>query len=274
MSGLVFSLRQTLSAPLDLSSLLPGRLAESDLDGIRNLQLHYAGERVALNDLFSVQGQPGPELLFEQGSQQFFRLGAELDGGRIEVAGPVGDEAGRAMQAGELLIRGGAGERTGAGMQGGVLEVRGRVGDELAAPLPGQTQGMGGGTLIVGRDAGACAGERMRRGVIVIKGDAGPLCGARMMAGTLAVLGQAGEGSGLGMQRGTLLLTRPLERMPSTFNAGGCLELPFLGLLYRQLAARHRSLSKLKQLSQRVEVHCGDAAFGGKGELLITREAG
>lgn len=269
MSVLELVLREEPPAPVDLSPLLPSRLAGLSPAAVRALRLDCGGASLSVGDLFEIKGRAGDGLRLEGGSARLQRVGAGLDGGSIEVIGRLGDEPGRGMTAGTLSVRGSVGARAGAGMSGGLLAVTGSVGDDLAGPCPGQAQGMSGGLIVVGGSAGDRVAERLRRGVVVVKGDAGAHCGNRMLAGTLLVLGRAGALPGLGMQRGSVVLRQPPESLPATFNPGGRLDLPFLGLLYRRLAAQHDALKPLARLTVRADLYGGDAAFGGKGELLL-----
>ena len=79
---------------------------------------------------------------------------------------------------------------------------------------------MSGGLVHVGGDAGARAGDRLRRGVILIEGRAGDYAGSRMIAGTLAIGGEAGDLPGYLMSRGTILLGRGATLVSPTF--GDC----------------------------------------------------
>ena len=64
---------------------------------------------------------------------------------------------------------------------------------------------MRGGVVVVVRgDAGARAGDRMRRGLIIVEGRTGTHPGSRMIAGTLVVRGRAGSLPGYLMSRGSI----------------------------------------------------------------------
>ena len=105
------------------------------------------------------------------------------------------------------------------------LEINGDAGERLGGPLAGETAGMRGGVLVVRGDAGARAGDRLRRGMIVIDGAAGAYLGSRMIAGTLIVRGRAGPLPGYLMARGTLVLGAGSEALPPTFADCGVHEL-------------------------------------------------
>lgn len=269
MNGLTLALRAEPAAPVDLSPVNPAALAGLSQAKVKALPLDCGGAKVELGELFRVSGRGGEALRLEGGSPRLLRVGAGMTAGSLEVHGRVGDEPGRGMSGGVLRVRGEAGRGAAAGMRGGQLIIEGDVGEDLGGPCLGQPHGMTGGLVVVEGDAGARAGDRLRRGIVVIKGEAGALCATRMVGGTVLVLGRCGAQAALGMQRGSLVLRRPPEALPATFNCGGTLDLPFLGLLFRQVAAQRPELAALVKLGTRVTLHCGDAAFGGKGEVLV-----
>jgi formylmethanofuran dehydrogenase subunit C len=89
---------------------------------------------------------------------RFDAVGAGLAGGRLEVHGPVGDSAGLGMSDGVLHIAAAHATIAGCSLRGGWLEVDGDIGDFGACALPGDIDGMRGGTLCVHGRAGAAAG--------------------------------------------------------------------------------------------------------------------
>jgi formylmethanofuran dehydrogenase subunit C len=172
------------------------------------------------------------------------------------------------MRGGRLHIAGNAGPWAGARMSGGTLSIAGNAGDHLGGALPGDVRGMNGGLVVVRGNAGARTGYRMRRGVIAIQGDAGDHVGARMIAGTVLVLGEkCGAYPGFAMRRGTLLLRRRPPHMLPTFADAGEHDLGFIELLARTLRAE--VTIELDGLGTRVRRYVGDAATGGKGEVLV-----
>jgi formylmethanofuran dehydrogenase subunit C len=157
-------------------------------------------------------------------------------------------------------------------MSNGRLIIGGNAGERLGGPQIGETRGMSGGLIHVLGNAGARAGERLRRGLILIGGDAGDYCAANIIAGTLAVLGQAGKMTGTGMRRGTLLLTRAPISLPSTFNDNGTHRLDFLALLLGQLAELADLPAPFAIRSSPVHRFVGDLSEGGLGEILLPIE--
>jgi formylmethanofuran dehydrogenase subunit C len=154
-------------------------------------------------------------------------------------------------------------------MRDGLIEVSGNVGDFAGGALPGATEGMNEGTILVSGNAGHRAGDRMRRGMLVVKGGAGDYLGSRMKGGTIVVLGPTGRSVGLGMRRGTIVLAeRPIE-VPATFHSSGKLKMEFLRLLFRELGRSFRSLAFLRTYGPLSERLIGDLSAGGKGEVLV-----
>jgi len=135
--------------------------------------------------------------------------------------------------------------------------------------LPGDRQGMRGGTLLVRGNSGERTGDHLRRGCILVEGNSGAYCGSRMVAGTIAVLGKVGPKAGYAMQRGTLLLYKTPEQLPSTLNDCGEHELDFLSLLMNSFTALNTRFSGTGNSRNRVRRYAGDLAVNGKGELLV-----
>src|SRR5262249_59500604 len=126
---------------------------------------------------------------------------------------------------------GDAGPWAASGLRSGVVEINGDAGDHLAGPLAGETVGMRGGLVVVRRNAGARAGDRMRRGTIVVEGAAGRWAGCRMIAGTLMVRRKVGALPGYLMRRGTLILGDGAEEGSPTFVDCGAHQLLAIRLL-------------------------------------------
>lgn len=257
---------------LDMSTVLPERLAGLSAAKIRRQRLQEGRRTVALGDLFTVEGEPGPELRIRNASPRLHRLGAAMTGGRLQIEGSCGHLLGSEQRGGEIRLRGNAGDYVGAGMRGGLVDISGNAGDFVGGAVSGAAAGMRGGTILVGKQAGARAGDRMRRGLIVITGDAGDYCASRVIAGTVVVLGRAGKGTGLAMRRGSVVLLREPATIPATFVETGEFALAFLAVLVRYLGglrpglrARLRALASVRRL-------VGDGGCGGLGEILIAKQ--
>lgn len=267
MSALTLTLKVALQQRVDLSPLVPERLAGKSPVEIAALELASGNRRLRVGDLFEIAGSDASELVIQGSCDRLDRIGQGMGCGRIVVEGDAGAYLGLDMRGGAIEVRGSVGAYAASRLEGGLIHIRGNAGDFLGAALAGEPRGMRGGTVIVEGSAGDRAGDRMRRGQVLIEGNAGCYCGSRMVAGTLAVLGQVGEGPGFGMRRGTLLFASPPPLLP-TFNECGVFDLGFLALLvssWRGLPGRFATLPP----RTRVRRYVGDMAGGGKGEILV-----
>ncbi len=266
MSGLRLVLRSPPTRPLDLSPLLPSRLAGLGEAEIARLKLAH---RVVVADVFEVRMGEAAAVTIEGGSPLFDRVGAGLDAGLLRLDGPAGQLAGAGMTGGRLELRGDAGPFAAAGLLGGTVEVGGDVGDDLGAPAPDQRVGMAGGLVVVRGCAGRRAGDRQRRGVLVVEGDAGEYAGSRMIAGSLVVCGRAGGHAGALMRRGTLVLGEAAAPGPTFVRSGEA------GLVFTRLLARYLldtiggSRAAAALLGRELHRHVGDLACLGLGEMLL-----
>ena len=260
------SLRQAPDLRLDLRGLRPGL---QDVAQVERLPLAQGRHFVALAEFFSVQAvDDGQDLLLLEGDlSRCDRLGWQLDGGRVQVEGSVGDHAGAGMRSGDLRISGNAGMLAACEMTGGRLEVQGNVGDHAASGLPGSMDGMRGGTFIVRGNAGQRFGDRMRRGTALVFGDVGDFLASRMVAGSIAVGGRTGAHVGYGMRRGSLVFAGAVPAIAATFVPAVADALVFWQLLARDLALHGGPFAHLP--SRRIQRHLGDLAVGGKGELIV-----
>lgn len=266
MSGLVFKLRNAPVERLDLSGLVPGKIAALSLADIEALVIGADGTRAG--DVFAVSGTFGDTITFEGGSDRLDGLGAGLDAGTLIVDGDAGSYAAQGMTGGRLDIRGNAGAWLGSGLAGGLVTVKGSAGDFAGAPRSGDKQGMAGGTIVVEGNAGERAGDRMRRGTILTRGTFGPAAGSRMMGGTLWTEQGFGPGPGQLLRRGTLIGPK-VERMLATFADCGMHDLGILRIMNRHFAETLGALAP-RPLPAMVRRFAGDLASIGKGEILLT----
>lgn len=267
MKPTVFERRTLPDQRIDLSALIPRRLAGLALKEIEALPINTTRNALAVGDIFRVRKGEPSSIRIAGATGRFDNVGAELDGGEVRVEGDVGELAGRLMNAGTLTISGNAGPWAGSGLKGGRIEIGGSAGDWLGGPLPGEMAGMRGGLLRVQGSAGKMAGDRLRRGTIVIGGDAGPYAGGRMVAGTLIVAGQAGPWPGYLMKRGTLFLRQEPETISPTFLDCGPGAEVFRHLFARELAAAHIDVAWIARA--RLHRFGGDTAVLGKGEVFM-----
>ncbi len=277
MTGLVLTAIEAGGPPIDLTGVLPERLAPERLadggrDALAGLGLLRGRERQRLDALFTLQdGGPSGALILRPGGAVLDRVGVGMTAGEILVEGDCGAYAGSGMRGGTLLVEGDCGAFAGAEMAGGRLRVGGDAGDFLGAPLAGSPRGMTGGSIIVGGNAGDRVGERMRRGLIAVHGRAGDLCGARMIAGSVVVGGGCGPGLGLAMRRGTILLHQLPETFPAGFDDGGMNEWLFLELMRRDLVQAGAWPVGFPATGTRARRLIGDRSASGIGEVLILQ---
>jgi len=262
----VFTLRQEPAQRVDLSALSPDRIAGRAAAEIEKIEIGTTKAAIRVGDVFGVSvGDPGV-VRFEGGSSRFDLVGAKLlPDHSVHVDGDVGAQLGRLAKGGRITVTGSAGAYAASGNAGALMEIGGDVGDFLAAPLAGELGGMSGGRVIVRGNAGARAGDRLRRGVIVIEGDAGEDLGSRLIAGSIVVLGAAKGRVGYLNRRGSIVLANARDLGPTYIDCGAHI-LTFAGLFARSLRSDSPRAAEL--LSRKLRRHGGDTAVYGKGEIL------
>jgi formylmethanofuran dehydrogenase subunit C len=263
---LVFTLRERPDQRLDLSALVPARLAGLTEAEIGKIELQTTRQRVVVGDMFRVSMGDAGHIRIEASCDRLDRIGQDMTGGQIVVEGDAGARAGRLMKGGRLMVRGSAGPWAASGMKGGAIEIFGDVAERLGGPIAGEVAGMRGGVVLVHGRAGERAGDRLRRGTIIVEGDAADYAGSRMIAGTLAVLGRTGRLPGYLMTRGTIILGDKSEELSPTFVDCGVHDLVALRLMasfFGGVSARAGRLLRrpLRRLA-------GDMATLGKGEIF------
>jgi formylmethanofuran dehydrogenase subunit C len=270
MTGLTLTVTEAPRQRLDLSELLPERLAGLDPAAIAAIELPCGNRRLRLGDLCAIAPGDPADLCIHSSDAKIDYVGRGMTSGRVTVEGDVGAYAGLGMRGGHLIVKGHAGAFAGAAMHDGVMEIDGNAGDFLGSGLPGERRGMAGGFIFLRGDAGNRAADRQRRGIIVIEGNAGDYLGTRMIAGTTIVLGKSGAWSGYAMKRGTLLMADQPIRIPPGFVDCGVHELVFLRLLIAALRDRSARLAAAAALFKQVRRFAGDASAASKGEILIA----
>lgn len=252
---------------LDLSALVPERLAGLAAGGIERLPIGAGRRAILVGDQFRVMLGDGEGIVIEGGSSRLDRVGEGMASGTLILEGAAGLYAGRRMRGGRLTIRGSAGHWAASGLRGGMLEIVGDCGDGLGGPLAGEVAGMAGGMVLVRGNAGARAGDRLRRGLIVVEGEIGDYAGSRMIAGTLVACGAAGMLPGTLMRRGTLVLGAPPALPPTFVAAGRAAGRVFETLL--QAALRPLSPAAAAAVAAITRRYAGDMASLGLGEVLV-----
>ncbi|HSW27581.1 MAG TPA: formylmethanofuran dehydrogenase subunit C [Burkholderiaceae bacterium] len=268
MSGWTFRTKQAPPLRVDLRGVTPAALATRSNAEVERWPVGHGKGLVPLGDFFSVEARDDDALVFEADLGRFDRVGWQMEGGRLQVDGDVGDYVGGGMRAGEVVVHGNALALAACEMAGGLLTIDGNAGDFAASTLPGSMDGMRGGTLVVRGNAGARMGDRMRRGTALVCGDVGDFLASRMVAGTIAIGGRAGAHVGYGMRRGSVVFAGAAPGFSTTFVPAVAEAAVFWQLLARDLARHGGPWATLPQ--RRIERQLGDLAAGGKGELIVA----
>lgn len=248
MSVVTLTLRAALEDALELDGILPERVAELSTSGIAELPVWLGGRQHQLGELFTVAGERVANIRIVGDLTRATRIGASMTGGRVEVEGSVGDEAGMAMSGGVLLVSGSAGAR-------------------LAAAGPGASKGITGGEVIVRGSAGDEIGARARRGLIVVGGNAGAQAARDIIAGTVVVFGRTGPEPGRRSKRGSLVAVGGID-VPSTYRYACTYEPPYVRLLMTYLRRTYGMAIADAAVTGLYHRHCGDIGDPGKGEIL------
>ncbi len=261
------SLKDDVPVRLSAEGLSPERLSGLSSAEIERLPLAVGNRREYVGDWFRVRTDDEAVVTFEGPCARVDCIGAGMAAGRIVVQDDAGAYLGRGMRGGELSVSGSAGYGVATDMRGGTIRVRGNAGDAVGGSIPGSAAGMRGGAVVIDGNAGAQAGQRLKRGLIVVGGDVGPICGAEMIAGTVVIGGSAGGNPGVAMRRGTIIGLGGAAMIGPTFADCGVHDLVIFRLL-----ARHLVTLGLAALASRLAPFrrwAGDAAVGGKGEILV-----
>ncbi len=267
-SGLHLKLRSAPKTRLDLSALVPHKLADQATSGIENTVLPAGSTSYKVGDVFDVGGAPGDRIVIEGCQPTFDFVGAELTDGTIIIEGDTGAYCGHRMRSGTIEVHGNAAPFLASNLRGGLITVKQNAGDHLGAPIAGERDGIAGGTVLVFGTIGDYAGERMRRGTIVAKSNIGAFAGARMKGGTIWATNGFGEKAGALMRRGTLISPTPVALLP-TFVDCGHHDLVAMQLINRHLEATLGDNAPPK-INGPVQKFAGDMASLGKGEVLIV----
>ena len=266
MKPLVLTLRQTPEQRLDMSPLVPHRLAGKTAAEIAEIDLQTTRVRVTVGDIFRLRMGEPRQIRIENACERLDWIGQDMMDGEILVEGNVGIQAGRTMRGGRLTIAGNAGPWAASAMIGGTLEITGNAGDRLGGPLAGEMTGMRGGIVIVRGHAGERAGDRLRRGTILVEGGAGRYAGCRMVAGTLVARRKVGPLPGYLMRRGTIVLGEGSAALSPTFVDCGLHDLLALRIMASFVETYSpRLASVIRQPRRRL---AGDMAVTGKGEIF------
>jgi len=265
MSGIVLRPRASLEARVDLTGIVPDKLAGLGLSEIEHLSVPHGGRSATLADLFFVSRAPDGVVVIEIGDERLDHVGAGMAAGEIFVDGPVGAWAGLAMSDGILRISGNAGDFAGAELSGGRIDIAGNAGGHAGGASSGSRRGLSGGVLRIAGSVGTRAAARQRGGLIVVLGNAGDGLATDMIAGTTCVHGTLGALTGRGMKRGTVLC-RNAPELPAGFVDTGTHDLIALRLLSRRVAELGEMIGAATSARRLV----GDTLLGGQGEVLVV----
>lgn len=269
MTSLVLTLRHEPNRRLNLSPLVPDRLAVVTEADLAHIPLGTAREPATVGDVFTIRMGETADIVIEGGSERLDYVGAAMTSGRLRVTGPVGAHAARAMNGGSLTIEGDAGPFAASMMRSGQAVIGGNAGPFLAAPGPGERAGMSGGTLLVRGRADEHAGSRLRRGTVVIEGNARAYAAWAMLGGTLVICGDADAGCAGLMRRGTVMIGGGADPGPgfADTEAGGTIFLRLLANHLRGISAAAASLC-----GARLRRVIGDLSTAGQGEIFSVTE--
>lgn len=268
MSALTFTVKQTPAQRVDLSPLVCQKLAGLDRSAIAAIGLQSGKIILRADELFDISGDDTQEIVIRGSTDKMDFIGKELAGGTIRVEGNAGAYLGMQMKSGTITVSGDVGLYAACEMKNGLMQIDGNAGDFLGGALPGNKQGMKGGTVLVKGNVGDRCGDHLRRGQILVEGNAGDYCGSRMVAGTIAVMGSVGRYAGYAMRRGTLLMWHQ-PQLPATFNDCGSHTLAFLPILFASFKDLDSRFANTNAAFNRVRRYGGDMAETGRGEVLV-----
>ena len=268
MSALTLTLKHRIDQRVDMSALVCNLVEAMDPAEIGAMTLQSGKCKIKVDELFQISGSDANQIVIKNSYGKLDYIGKELDGGSIRVEGDVGAYLGLGMRSGSISVLGDTGLFTACEMKNGFIEIDGNAGDLVGAALPGNKQGMKGGTVLVRGNIGERAGDHMRRGYILVEGNAGDYCGSRMTAGTIAVMGETGKHLGYAMRRGTLLLWNQPD-LPAYFNDCGSHTLAFLPIMFASFRQLNSRFAEASAGFNRAHRYAGDMSETGRGEVLV-----
>ncbi|MDH7562016.1 MAG: formylmethanofuran dehydrogenase subunit C [Caldisericota bacterium] len=258
--------------PVEAEVISPDILARKSPGEIGNLPVYLGNRKMALKDLFEIEGNPSMNLLLEGDFSRVKKIGFGMTQGKIHIKGNVGMHTGATMKGGEILIEGDASDWLGAEMTGGIIRVLGNAGNFAGATYWGGKFGMNRGTILIFGNTGNETGKKMRRGLIAIRGYTGDYLGGGMIGGSIFVFSGIGQRPGAEMKRGSIVLFQenspnPPELLPTfiyncTFN-------PTFLRLYLKALKDYGFPVKEEYIQGNYRRFAGDIVELGKGEILV-----
>lgn len=264
---IILRLKKQSTIPIEADSITPDLLAERNHAEIKALPAFYGRHKVALGDLFTVEGEYSENIVVEGHLRHVKKIGQRMSRGRIILQGDVGLHLGAHMRGGEIIVHGSAGDYAGAHLQGGRIWIKANAGHFVGAAYPGEKRGLNRGIIIVEGNAGRTIGARMRRGLIVVLGDVDDFAGANMIAGSVLVFGHLGKRAGAGMKRGSIVALGTCEPLLPTFRFESVFQPVFIKVFLKRLQEWGVPVTP-KMAEGLFRRYSGDITSLGKGEIL------
>jgi len=257
------------TVPVEVEGITPEALRELPTERIERQEIFLGNRKLPLAELFSVEGDPGDEVLhFEGDLSGVHWIGAHMRRGQVEVHGPAGRHVGSEMRGGEIVVEGNASDWVGGEMHGGLIRVRGNAGHLIGAAYRGSRRGMTGGTILIDGDIGNEIGHTMRRGWIAVGGSVGDMIAFNMIAGSIFIFGQCGIRPAAGMRRGTIAMFGNRPQLLPSFKHNCRLRPVFMRVMLRRLSQLGFSVDP-ELLTANFDHFGGDLVALGKGEILM-----
>src|SRR5688572_10757627 len=114
--GIILTLKEKPSVPLEAESISPNVMADLTSDAIRALPVYLGKRQCRLDQFFTIEGEKSSDL--------------EVRGDLMRVKW-----IGTAMTRGSIKVVGNAGMHLGSGMKGGTIEVTGNASDWIGAEM-------------------------------------------------------------------------------------------------------------------------------------------
>ncbi len=262
---ITLTLKEPVTIPVEADCVTPDNLHDKSTGAIRRLPVYWGSRKLALGDMFDVEGERSEKITVVTGDCDRVKLiGSKMSFGAIRIKGNAGYNTGSYMAGGRIDIEGDTLDYLGAMMEGGVIVCEGDTGHFAGGAYKGETSGMSGGEIIIKGNAGHEVGCFMRRGLIAVGGDSGDFAGVHMLAGSIAILGRAGARAGANMKRGSIILMNDAEILPCFFE--NCvMRSPAIDLVLE----RARSLGLSPPAGRLFRRYNGDVNVLGKGEILV-----
>lgn len=273
---LTLTVRNEMTIPLEVETLLPERLRDLRAAEIERLPVLFGNQTGSVGEYFHVSGEvvENQEMRFVGACENLKRIGEGMSQGRIVVEGSAGMHLGAEMHGGEILVTGNVSDWCGAELDGGTIRIRGNAADHLGGAYRGAKRGMTGGEILVEGNCGHEAGQGMRRGLIGVAGNVGDSVGYQMSGGTILAGRKLGVHAGAGLKRGTIawLGEGAMPQLLATYRRSVRTAPVFLKIYLEHL---RRVGFPLPQgcLEAEYRRYCGDFLELGRGEILLREAA-